>query len=302
MYLAYLDESGSPYKDYRTYWEGYGQHRQSHPDTPLPYPFFVLAGVGIRESHLPVVDEWFSNAKRSFLGSGDSVAMREYEIKGSILYALREGREPTNWTGKGRKGRTTDAAKTVWRSLTARQLERLEGSIFDLLPRLAPVIWVVVVKQHDAFARYGDDAWPPYYHALTYLQQRVAHYVQASHGAYQRAMFLMDETAGLSTPEQFDSYISVRDRINQTAAWPVDFGRYMVEAPTFGSSHLHQALQIADVVSHAVWKHVRGQDRFGWFGRLEPFLASHPRGGDYNGVGLTFIPKAKRPPRRVVSV
>ncbi|MFQ5810653.1 MAG: hypothetical protein ACE5JM_13650, partial [Armatimonadota bacterium] len=61
-----------------------------------------------------------------------------------------------------------------------------------------------------------------------------------SRGAYERAMFLMDETSTLSTAAQFDDYLSTRETINGMAAWPVEFGRYLVDTPVFGKSHLHE--------------------------------------------------------------
>jgi hypothetical protein len=291
MFLVFLDECGSAYRDYSAFYRKYERRIPANPGAPMPpYPFFILAGVGIHECHLSMVDEWFSGIKRRFLRNPEAIARREYEIKGEILYALREGRSPAAWQG-ARKERKLHIAgqKAIWTSLKAHQLEYLETSIFDLLGRLSPVVWAIVVKQREVFRRHKHATWAPYYWALTYLQQRVLHYVQASRGAYERAMFLMDETNTLSSAAQFDDYLSTRESINSMAAWPVEFGRYLVDIPLFGKSHLHEALQLADVVAHGVWRHFRNSDRLGWFGRIEGLLATYWRTGTYENAGLTVI-------------
>ncbi len=294
MFLVYLDESGSPYVDYQSYCNKHEVALPAHANGRWPaYPFFVLAGVGIQECHLGVIDEWFHNMKESFLASAEPIAKQEYEIKGEVIYSLRTGVEPADWRRTRRGGEQVrarrEAQEQVWRLLRPHQVEQLEQSIFDLLRRLAPTIWVVVVKQRHVFRRHRDRTWPPYYQALTYLQQRVVHHAQAQHGTYQRAMFVMDEAGTLKTAAHFDKYLEVRGRINRTASWPADFTRYVVDVPVYGQSHLHQALQLADVVAHAVMRHVRSDDTLGWFGQIEPLLARHFTTGSYRNAGLTFI-------------
>ena len=291
MFLVFLDESGSPYRDYARFRRGYEKRLEAAVHGPMPqYPFFILAAVGVHECHLPMVDEWFGGIRRRFLHNVDDVAKQEYEIKGNVLYALRQGLTPLAWQG-GRRSKQSHVPvqRAIWSSLEAYQLRHVEKSVFDLLGRLAPVVWAVVVRQHDIFRKHGPRTWTPYYWALTYLQQRVLHHTQALHGAYERALFLMDETSTLSSAADFDEYLATRDTINKTAAWPVEFGRYLVDIPVFGKSHLHQALQLADVVFHAVWRHVRGADPLRWFDRIEPLLATHWRTRTYWNAGLTVI-------------
>jgi hypothetical protein len=292
MFMVYLDESGSPYRDYKTYCDGYEAKVPAAAGGPMPsYPFFVLAAVGIAESHLPMVEEWFGDMKRRFLQNVSSDASQEYEIKGEILYALREGRQPTSWLGtrsKKRK-RLLTTQKAVWDSLTAGVLRDLEMSIFDLCRRLRPVVWTVVVKQRHVFRRHRSQTWCPYYWALTYPQQRVSLYVQATYGAYQRAVFVTDETSTLTTAAQSDDYLATRRTINSTAAWPVEFARYLIDVPLFAKSHLHQPLQISDLVAHAIMRHIKNEDSLGWFDKVEPFLAQHWNGMGHENAGLTFI-------------
>lgn len=80
-----------------------------------------------------------------------------------------------------------------------------------------------------------------------------------------------------------------RETINAKAKWPADFGSYLVNVPMFGQSHLHQALQLADIVSHSTWRYVNKDDSLNWFGQLHPFLAKHWSTGDIINAGLTFI-------------
>jgi len=289
MYLVFLDESGSPCPDYPHWCEKQAKQRAGSPGTPMPACWFILASVGIEECHLPMVDEWFGGIEKGFLQNATVPPGQEYEIKGEVLYSLREGKPPASWIGTRKKKRHIAAQKAVWTPLSASQLANLEKSVFDLLVRLSPVVWAVVVNQREDFARHGPRTWPPYYHALTYLQQRVLHHVQASHGAYQRALFVLDETSTLTTAAQFDEYLSLRETINATAAWPVEFGRYLVDVPVFGKSHLHQALQLVDVIAHAMWRRMTKTDALGWFGRIEPLLAKHWKTGDYDNAGLTVI-------------
>jgi hypothetical protein len=249
----------------------------------------VLTGLGLQECHLPVVDEWFSGIRRNFLRGGSTTVGLDYEIKGDVLYALRTGRTPGHWKGTRKAKQRQKAQQAAWRSLTPTQLNSLEKSVFDLLRRLSPPVWAVVVKQRPLFERRGSRTWPPYYWALTYLQQRVAHHVQTAHGAYQRAMFVMDETSTLDTAAQYEKYLEVRTRINSTATWPVDFGRYLVDVPVRGKSHLHQPLQLADLISHAIWRHIHGSDPLRWFPQVEPLLARHYTTGHYADAGLTYI-------------
>ncbi len=292
MFMVYLDESGSPYKDYATFCSGYETRAVPGAGSPMPpYPFFVLAAVGIAESHLPMVEEWFSAMKRSFLRNVSSFARQEYEVKGEVLYALREGRQPASWIGTRSKRReiALAAQKNVWNSLSGDGLRELETSVFDLCRRMAPVVWAVVVKQRHVFRKHRHRTWNPYYWALTYLQQRVSHHVQAVHGAYQRAMFVTDETSTLTTAAQFDDYLSTRQAINSTAPWPVEFSRYLIDIPVSAKSHLHQSLQISDIFAHAIMRHIRNEDSLGWFGKVAPFLAQHWNTPGYENAGLTFI-------------
>ncbi|MBM3472680.1 MAG: DUF3800 domain-containing protein [Armatimonadetes bacterium] len=292
MYVVFLDESGSAYADYRSFRDKYETRLQAIAGGPVPpYPYFVLASVGLREHHLPMVDQWLGDIKRSFLGSASPQARQEYEIKGEVLYSLREGRTPAAWQGTRRKKQQAAAAAqmAIWRSLAPHDLAQLEESVFDLLGRLSPTVWVVVVRQRDIFRRFRERTWAPHYWALTYVQQRVVQYVQMARGAYERAMFLMDETSSLNTAAQFDRYLAVRETINNSAAWPVEFGRHLLDIPVSGKSHLHQGLQLADIVAHAVWRHVHKHDPLGWFGRIEPYLQRHWKTGTYRNAGLTYI-------------
>jgi len=289
VFLVFPDESGSLYPSYDSLRNGYG--RQHIVTASSPAAFFVLAAVGIRECHTPVVDDWFAAAKRAFLNSPTAAAGQAYEIKGEVLYSLRRGHPPAGWTGTRRNKPHVDAQRRIWRGLAPAQLREFEGSVFDLLVRLSPVVWAIVVIQRDHYRKHKDRAWHPYHYAMTFLQQRVLHHVQASQGAYQRAMFVIDETSTLRTASQFDDYLAMRERINATASWPVEFGRYLVDVAVFGQSHLHQALQLTDVVAHAVYRHVRNDDPLGWFGRIEPLLARHWATGTPRNAGLTFIPR-----------
>lgn len=291
MYLVFLDESGSPYRNYASFHDQYEKAFKGKGGSSAPQKPFVLAGVGIHECHIAMVDEWFAGIKQQFLGNPGAIAGQDYEVKGEVLYALRQGRTPQSWTGS-RKARKPHIAsqKAMWLALKPYQLADLERSVFDLLGRLSPAVWAVVVKQRDHFRKHQARAWPPYYCAMTYLQQRVLHHIQKLRGAYERAMFLMDETSTLSSAAQFDDYLSMRETINSMAAWPVEFGRYLIDIPVFGKSHLHQALQLADIVSHTIWRHVKGDDPLGWFPQVEPLIATHWKTGEYLGCGLKFVP------------
>ncbi len=131
--------------------------------------------------------------------------------------------------------------------------------------------------------------WSPYYWCLTFLQQRVAQFVQAQYGSYERGLFLMDEHSTLSSATHFESFLETRDTINQTASWPVDFKKSLVDVPVTAKSHLFQPLQLADIVAHTVLRHVRRLDALNWFSRIEPFLAKHWRTGRYEEAGFTVI-------------
>jgi len=294
MQLVFLDESGSPYTSYKSFRDGYLSDlvaaKQGQAQQFPSYPFFVVAAVSLPESQYSTVDDWFRSMKSGYLGAGPEDVGPEYEIKGSVLYALRKGQRPIEWTpGKGRKRPYTTAQKAIWTPLTPNQLTSLETSLFDLFHRIGPVVWVVVVKQAHVYKRYGNKTWPPHHWALTYLQQRVAQHVQANHGAYQQGLFVMDETSTLSTAAQLGDFLRTRGAINSTASWPVNFRRYLVDVPVTGKSHLIQALQLADVVAHAVWRKIHNDDALKWFEGVEPFLAIHWRGGTYKNAGLTFI-------------
>jgi hypothetical protein len=64
VYIIFLDQSGSPYIDYKTYSAGYAKHlTQDLPRRFPPYPFFILAALGLQESHTPIVDDWFTGAE-----------------------------------------------------------------------------------------------------------------------------------------------------------------------------------------------------------------------------------------------
>lgn len=283
MLLVFLDESGSLYPSHAS-WQ---RHVQSGNATGPA--FFVMAAVGVQECHQAVVDDWFARVKQAFLGAGPLDAGCEYEIKGSLLYALRLGKQPKEWHGQGRQRRFTPAQKAVWQTLDAKRLDMLERAVFDLFRRLAPTVWVVVVKQASLYQKYGPKTWPPHHWGLTFLQQRAAQHVQAQHGVYQQALFIVDQTSTLGTAPQFDDFLKVRTTINGTASWPVEFSRYLVNVPVSGQSHLVQAIQLADFVAHAAFRYVRGADPLGWFAKIEPLLAKHWTNGKIANAGLTFI-------------
>ena len=289
MKLVFLDESGSPLTEYRSY-ERYLDHLRAaesgHRSRPPP-PYFVLAAVGIRENQLQIIDDWFRDMKQGFLGAGPLQTGPQYEIKGSLLYALRRGNEPLEWQGKGRRRPFVKEQKRIWSKLEHYQLEALERSIFDLFRRIVPTIWIIVVNQHRIYKKHKYRTWNPLYWALTYLQQRVALSVQVEHGSYERALLIMDQSSPLAAHSE--DFLATRETINETASWPVEFGRYLVDAPVMGQSHLIQALQLADLAAHATWQLVFRDDPLRWFDNLKPFLAKHWQTGRYPNAGLTFI-------------
>ena len=291
MLFVFMDESGSVYSSYSSFAAGYAESLQQVRDTGgnFPrYPFLILAAIGIPESHLTVVDDWFRQVKSSYLSS-DMDSSRAYEIKGSVLYSLRLGKQPAEWLASRKNRPHIEAQKKIWGALKPAQLLSLERSVFQLLQRLSPTLWVVVVKQADVYRKHKANTWHPFYWALTYLQQRVVHHVQVRHGAYERALFVMDENSTLKTASHFDSFLATRDKINVTASWPVNFTRYIIDVPVSGSSHLHQSIQLVDFIAHAVYRHVRKQDSLDWFPRIEPYLARHFGDRSTKNAGLTFI-------------
>ncbi len=185
--------------------------------------------------------------------------------------------------------RYSDDQERIWKNLGSSQLEQLENSIFDLFHRVDPVIWIVVVKQADIFRKHGAETWPPHFWALTFLQQRAAMFIQKEHGTYENGLFILDATTTFATSAQFQEFLKVRETINRTVPWPLEFGRYLVDVPVLGQSHLIQALQLADIVAHSMWKKGHKDDTLNWFERLEPFLARHWRTGLYDQAGITYI-------------
>lgn len=292
MVFVFMDESGSVYSSYQTFHQGYeqalAQAKETGENFPR-YPFFILAAMGVPESHLAVVDDWFRQVKRVYLGPRGGEIDRAYELKGSTLYSLRLGKNPTSWMSTGKVRPHIETQKKVWAALSASQLASLEASVFDLLQRLAPTLWVVVVKQAGVYRKYKTRTWHPFYWALTFLQQRVAHHIQARHGSYERALFMMDESSTLKTASHFDRFLATRASINATASWPVDFSRYIIDVPVWGCSHLHEPIQLVDFVAHAVYRHVRSDDSLGWFPRIEPYLARHFSTGSAAHAGLSYI-------------
>lgn len=292
MIFTFIDESGSAYRDYGSFSAQYCSKLQSGTSEVGSYPYFVLAALAIDESRLPVVDEWFDGIKKNFLGSAGFATGPQHEIKGNILYAYLQGQSLSQWrtSGKRNRRRYLDEQEKIWGNIKRYQIGKLEKSIFDLLRRIAPKIWVVVVDQPSVFLKHGMQTWPPLYWALTYLQQRVVHHVQRHYGVHQQALFLMDQTSHLSEAADFEAFFTVRDAINNTAPWPVDFQRWLIQVPMAGKSHLHQSLQLADIVAHSAFRYVCGRDKRGWFKEIEPFLATHwKNNSDYMNAGLTFI-------------
>jgi len=278
MYFLFLDESGTAFPTFSA-WKNRKQDNVG---------LLVVSALGVPEAQLPVIDEWFNGIKTNFLGGPTPSSSAAYEIKGSLLYSLRRGESPRQWLPQNRK-KYTNLQERVWGGLSPSQLEALEESTFDLLRRVSPTIWTVCVKQDRIYRKYGPKTWNPYYWALTYLQQRAAADVQRKHGVYQLGAFVIDETKNLENPWQFDAFLRVREAVNQTTAWPTSFARYLVNVPLFGCSHLHQPLQLSDVVAHATWKHIIGDDTLGWYPRILPFMARHFSTGLVADAGLTFI-------------
>lgn len=284
MKLFFIDESGSPVK----------APRQVDATSGVrPYPLYILAATAIDEKHRHIVEQWISRTKESFFGvRGDRARRPEYEIKGSLLYALRLGRVPPQWGGtpKRKKDRAAIALqKAVWGGLSPSQLEQLEISLFDLFDRIECEIFAVVVDQQSLYAKYGNRTWRPDYWALTYLQQRAVQYIEARWGRYEQGIFIMDEMSNLSHAEHFEQFLKTRREINETTSWPADFRVPLIDMPLPAKSHLMEPLQMADLAVHAIWKHVRKSDSLGWFKRIEHRLATNPRTGDYFGAGLAFI-------------
>jgi hypothetical protein len=277
MFVIFVDESGVVYSTY----DKCRKRKRS--------ALLVVGALGIQESQLGMVDQWFTAMKGSYLGNAGRLAPQAYEIKGSILYSLRCGQTPQEWLPHSRKRSYTADQQKIWGRLSPSRLLSLEQSVFDLLRRIQPVSWAVVVKQDRLYSQYQDRTWHPFYWALTYLQQRVVLFVQARFGTYERGLVVLDENSTLRQASQFDEFLHIRKRINDRTSWPADFGSYLVDVPLFGQSHLHQALQLADMVAHSVWRHVNKTDPLGWFDQLEPFLARHWSTGSIDHAGLTFI-------------
>jgi|GEM_PF-3282282 len=284
MYLVFVDESGSAFSSP----EKCFARKQPMPD------LFVLSALGIRESQLSLANSWFTDVKTGFLGArpASSLYPQAYEIKASVLYALRTGRAPDDWSSppsRAAKRLYLAEQQAVWKSLSPEQLKGLEMSLFSLIKRLKPTIWVVVVQQDSLYRRHGKKTWHPYYWAMTYIQQRVTAYAQTTFGSYERAAIIIDQNDNLKTSKHFDSFLAIRDRINQTSAWPARFDEHLMSVPLFGPSHLHQALQLPDMASHAVWKAVLKRDSLRWMDQINPFLARHWSTGKIDDAGLTFI-------------
>ena len=278
MFLVFMDESGTIYSTYEAYLKRTGS------------ALLVIGALGIRESQLGLIDQWFQEMKRRFLGSEHALAPRAHEIKGSILYNLRRGTTPSDWIRARRRERAYTAdQKRIWNALSPHSLEELERSIFDLLRRVKPVVWIIAIKQDKLYGRYETRTWHPLYWALTFMQQRATSFVSAKYGTYERALIMTDENSNLSKAWQYDDFLRTRATINDRTQWPADFDTYLVGAPVFGQSHLHQALQLADIVAHAGWRHVNRDDTLNWYARMDPFLARHWSTGGIENAGLTFI-------------
>lgn len=284
--MVFLDESGSCYKDYSSF----AKAEQKKPGGGRKTSsLLIFAAVGFPEHQLSIVDGWFENLRTGFLHAPDLSTGPEYEIKGSILYALRMGWRIYEWEGGGRQRPWTKEQRRIWSSLSDAKLKALEQSIFDLFRRLSPTIWAVAVDQKSLYTRYKHKTYPPAFWAITYLQQRVVHHVQVQCGTYERAAFIMDETSLLRSAESFKCFAETRNKLNTRAAWPCDFSRFIIDIPLFGKSHLHQPLQLADLVAHAVRRRVTKTDPLGWFDSLEPYFARHWRTGSITNAGLTYI-------------
>lgn len=290
--LVFLDESGSAYQTYSKFKREYEDPRNVRLRSnkrPPPYPYFILVALAIPESKYAVVESWLREAKTSFFHLTTPQFGPEHEIKGALLYALREGKTPYEWQDKGRPRRYTAEQKRLWGALAGYELELLETSVFDLLGRVRPTVWAVVVKQAHLYRRYKARTWNPLDWALTYIQQRVCYHIQLEQGSYGRGLLIFDQTSSLATLTQFDRFFALRNTINLRAGWPTRFEEHLIDCPLPSPSHLLQSLQLADVVAHTMYRWARKQDPLGWFSRVEPLLARHWKTGEYGNVGLTVL-------------
>jgi hypothetical protein len=286
VYLFYTDESGRAYKREPVL------EALVSPGSTMD-PWYALGAVCISERLRPVVDDYFVRMKQAFFPGCDP-ASEGTEIKGSRLRNYLYLASTGQWARK----KPRDGP---WATLQASQVRALADAVFDLLRKVKVTVYVAAIDQRRVYEycrRRGTCMWQSNFHALTLLQQRACQFLEYEQGRSEQGAFILDRHSSLQIERHFMDFLQTRNQINQTAAYPVDFDQLLVEEPLAVDSHVVSLIQLADVITHAVWQGVTKGAGHPWFQAVEPYLVRRWGSETYLGAGLELLPRTLMMPRR----
>lgn len=286
MLLFYVDECGD--HSMNTVDDEHGGKRLKDGVSP----YFVLSGVGIRDtSRKPLAEALFEIKERHF---GEGVAGEPWgdsEIKGR--YLARAARAAA-------AGRPMEKPAAYRALATTDQVARLVNDLGLVFDKYRPLTFSAVVDKRRVLET-GRNV-PPLGAAYAYLHQRVALTLEKLH-AGEGAILIADQQTQHEKFFRSGEMNRVRDRLSQKLAMRPNFD-LVIDKPLWVDTDLsswdREIIQLADIVAYAsyscvetgaapthashLWSHIRAT------------MALHWRTGKVNSSGFAIYPKPDKYP------
>lgn len=254
--------------------------------------YFVLAGVGVRDtSRRPLAEKLFEIKRRHFGELADELEWGETEIKGRFLF--RAARSVAS-------GNLLQAPKGYAALDTIEKVNSLVNEIGLILTTFRPNIFATVVDKKEMLRRKRD--FHPVATAYAYMHQRVALAMEDLY-AGDASIFVADQQTQHEALFRAGKFEEVRRALTSSLARKPNYD-LVLDKPlwvdTALSSWDREIIQLADIAAYSVSELMkRGQvpcePNYLW-SQLQSCMASHFRTGTVLGAGLSAFPSGSKIP------
>lgn len=285
MLIFYADEFGD-----HSMLTSESDHRALKPGTSR---FFILAGIGVRDTSRKPLAEGLLDIKRKHFGA-TAVAgpWGETEIKGRHLAraARSAATGRTGWCPRGYRELTTP-----------RQVSALLKDLGLVLSTFRPLVFAVAIDKAEMVTRHKDLHPVPI--AYTYMHQRIATAMEKLY-AGDAAIIVADQQSQHEKIFRAGGMKATRDVLSRNLPRKPNYD-LVLDKPLWVDTELstwdREIIQLADMVAYSVGTCMtRGEtpaEPYYLWDQIRMCLAAHYTTGHVLGGGLSIFPKEAKAPK-----